>query len=104
MRDLSGARGFDNWVSMKPRRAAAIALVGWYLMVPPVRQPMYVEGHADYSEWKVLRVFPDYYKCEFYLVQVKQLLEEAHGQEIDAECFASDDPHMKGIVVKHPPN
>ena len=28
--DLSGVRGFDNWVSMKPRRAAAIALVGWY--------------------------------------------------------------------------
>ena len=82
---------------MKPRHAAALALVGWYLILPPMLQPkLYLEGHEDYREWKVLRTFPDYYKCEFFRLQVKRLLEQGYDREIDAECIASDDPRLKG--------
>src|SRR5579862_8513884 len=53
---------------MKPRHAAAIALVGWYLMAPPVRQsrrePAYVDEHAGYRDWKILHDFKTADECE----------------------------------------
>jgi hypothetical protein len=106
-------------MSMNLRHAAALALVGWYLIGPPVRQPknaeIYLDDRADYPDWKVLGVFPDYDKCEFFRAGVKQLFEQEiaegrkktnawHEQQIDAECVASDDPRIKGIIIKHPPN
>jgi len=36
---LSPALRFDISVSMKPSHAAALALVGWYLMVRPLFSP-----------------------------------------------------------------
>ena len=41
---------------MKPRHAAALALVGWFLMGPTVRQPKnepYLDEHAAYNDWKI---------------------------------------------------
>ncbi len=96
---------------MKPRHAAALALVGWYLIGPPVRQPkgekIYLDDHADYHEWKVLGTFPNYDKCELFREQIKQLFEQEiaegrkkpnawHTQQIDAECVATDDPRLRG--------
>jgi hypothetical protein len=42
-RSLSVARWSGNSMSMNPRHAAALALVGWHLMVPPHR---YFHGQA----------------------------------------------------------
>ena len=104
---------------MTPRHAAALALVVWYLIGPPVRQPknegIYLDDHADYPQWKVQGAFSDYDKCEAFREQFKQLFEQEiaegrkkpnawHQQVIDAECFASDDPRIKGIVIKNPQN
>ena len=34
---------------MKPRHAAALALVGWYLMVPPLGESEYTKGGVDFG-------------------------------------------------------
>ena len=60
---------------MKPRHAVALALVGWYLMGPPVRQPKresaYVDEHAAYRDWKVLHDFKTAYECEAGRIRAK---------------------------------
>ena len=58
--DLVIAHLFANSMSMNPRHAAAVALVGWYLMVPPIVRPSGREGTTDtnapLSKWvKVIR-------------------------------------------------
>jgi len=36
---------------VKPRHAAALALVGWYLMAPPIRPGGGVDLKAPMSQW-----------------------------------------------------
>ena len=50
---------------MKRRRAAALALVGWYLMMPPVDIPTgkYVE-EAPIASWRKLVEYDTLTKCE----------------------------------------
>jgi hypothetical protein len=50
---------------MKPRRTAALALVGWYLMLPPVDIPTgrYVEV-APIANWRKLVEYDTFTKCE----------------------------------------
>ena len=50
---------------MKPRHAAALALVGWYLMLPPVDIPKgrYVE-EASIAAWRKLVEYDTFTKCE----------------------------------------
>jgi hypothetical protein len=50
-RHLSVARLSDNSKSMNLRHAAALALVGWYLMFPPWVAPNTFDAHAPLSEW-----------------------------------------------------
>jgi hypothetical protein len=53
---------------MKPRHAAALALVVWYLMAPPLP---HVDTHAVHKDaaaalrgWKMVRTFPTRKECE----------------------------------------
>src|SRR5271155_5503786 len=51
---LSVARRSANTMSMNLRHAAALALVGWYLMVPPVvceKGKCTAELNAPFSQW-----------------------------------------------------
>ena len=48
---------------MKPRHAAALALVGWYLMVPPVDGKS-VDSDAPLSKWTVYATSDSARKCE----------------------------------------
>lgn len=47
---------------MKPRRAAALALVGWYLVAPPIEQgqPM---TDAPLVRWRVMDTFSSWTAC-----------------------------------------
>jgi hypothetical protein len=94
---------------MKRRHAAALALVGWYLMVPPLGRPKnsnyYVDGGAPYYKWTVLLEFDDLTQC-----QERRDLEIQDGEdglknrptgdlramvETESECIATDDPRLK---------
>jgi hypothetical protein len=55
---------------MRIWHAAALALLGWYLMVPPVVQrpggcdPLTVKGEAPLIEWEQFRSFDSAEICE----------------------------------------
>jgi hypothetical protein len=106
---------------MKPRHAAALALVGWYLIAPPLRsvEPElelhgeadydYLDEHAAYPDWKLISVLNTEAECE----HVRDFAERRVAEDVflntdpelqqlgEAECMASDDPRLKGIDL-HP--
>ncbi len=94
---------------MKHRHSAALALVGWYLMMPPLGGPKngndYVDDGAPYYKWRVLLEFDDLTAC-----QERRDLEIQDGEdglkkppidlwamvETELECIATDDTRLKG--------
>jgi hypothetical protein len=72
---------------MKPRYAAALALVVWYLMRPPLP---HLNAHANQtdtaaplSRWMVVRTFPTQKECE------------AHRANPWDRCLTSGDTRLK---------
>jgi len=98
---------------MRLRHAAALALVGWYLMLPPLpigkTEP---DERAQLGDWYIFEPFDIASACQSELVQIadtkserrKSLLADqgddnqryyltrafSHG-----ECIATDDPRLK---------
>jgi hypothetical protein len=89
---------------MKPRHAAALALVGWYLMLPPFidhspqpESPLYL--------WTIFRGFDDAAGCNKLNSLMKEFAKKDISEkrplssEMDhaikyAQCVASDDPRL----------
>jgi hypothetical protein len=87
---------------MKPRQAAALALVGWYLMVPPVGSfkaivtssgdvtiQWTIRDHASsppLTTWSISKSFDTAAECEAQRMN--------HIQSV-AICVATDDPRLK---------
>jgi len=62
---LSTTHRSDNAVSVNLRHATALALVGWYLMVPSTRE-------IPYSvKWIVLTTFADYRSCDSVAAELR---------------------------------
>jgi hypothetical protein len=79
---------------MKPRHAAALALVGWYLMVPP-------ESHTTrpLSEWYHISSHDTASECEDDRVKLKDAYKRQNNQEkeklmVFSECIEADDPRL----------
>ena len=73
---------------MKLRHAAALALVGWYLMVPPLQKP-----NSGLSRWKTLKVFVTEALCE---AERKVMIEEADSDETgESSVIVFETPHGK---------
>jgi hypothetical protein len=101
---------------MKPSHAAALALVGWYLMMPPCRTvstwhngemaggSCFVESRAPLREWQ--RV-PDTQEFEYKTDCERAISNECHPQAEEdgksylegdlcgAYCIAADDSRLK---------
>jgi hypothetical protein len=98
------------------RHAAALAVVGWYLMVPPVNSTgpgPWIDRSAPLSKWKAKAAFDSAAECtvarhwkrENNVTDAQKY--QAAGQKIpfdlmteglswdDAQCIASDDPRLK---------
>ena len=109
---------------VKPRHAVALALVGWYLMMPPLDDAQNPAGGAPLSMWVQSRSFDGADDCEVTRSAVRQrvasLTPEQQRQmerEVTAEyghgphgtfaqlrarvelekCIAADDPRLKGV-------
>ena len=86
------------------RHAAALVLVGWYLMVPPRNPHPFVKGYnsvdnfAPLPEWTHLASSDSVKECEArkaeYFKTVAQDPDLAQAAA-DAECIATDDPRLK---------
>jgi hypothetical protein len=93
---------------MNPRHTAALALVGWYLMVPPTRgHPAEILFHSPLSKWEVGEDDDSNVECKNSIKEsIKDMqhitdvcevgscdvmvVRYAHGR-----CMASDDPRLK---------
>ena len=85
---------------MKPRHAAALALVGWYLMQPPLVTPNSFNFDAPLSRWDIEESFDTASDCE---QTWNSMTEKAKGKsdvlsrrEQFGHCIATDDPRLKG--------
>jgi hypothetical protein len=88
---------------MKLRHAAALALLGWYLVVPPPLDSSGPDLHAPLSHWNQAQAFDTAAQCETQLVQLRKTisaerpraqLDEADQAMKSAKCIATDDPRL----------
>jgi hypothetical protein len=92
---------------MKPRHAAALALVGWYLMVPPTT----TVDAPPFKYWRQEASFDSAHECKVgrdaYINHYERMSEKDWNEwdawffnkYTNAEhslCAASDDPRLKG--------
>jgi hypothetical protein len=89
-------------MSMNLRHAAALALVGWYLMVPPGKSNSGVEPDLQWplAQWSSLQSFDAAADCERAKkeLQLKYMsLSSAHRVTVFemATCVEADDPRLK---------
>ena len=105
---------------MKLRHAAALALVGWYLMVPPLagtKQHPGLDTNAPISHWSIYKSFDTAKACETALLKGiyanDGVPDMFHGLGVRSDdpqavtlalafkdvalgqCVASDDPRLK---------
>ncbi len=104
---------------MNPRHAVALALVGWYLMVPPDSTvPHSVDSAAPISRWSIVTNFESTDTCKQALTELRNKngdpakldatgrlrrfqkrqpadLELAHARIDHATCIATGDPLLK---------
>jgi hypothetical protein len=102
---------------MRCRRAAALSLLGWYLLSPPPHadpksgdvSPVLIDADRPLSEWKIAQSFSSAGECQAYLKDwiIEQRLKadslpkptasEAFELNIrsNSQCVASDDPRLK---------
>jgi len=96
---------------MKPRHAAALALVGWYLMMPPITYENDVaklERTAPLSQWIHIghRIFQSKRDCEIRRKEDDAETRKNPNSPVNPDrpfetlpnmvCISTDDPRLKG--------
>jgi hypothetical protein len=77
---------------MKRNHVVAIALMGWYLMLPPPAGSDRRLIFAPLSQWKTIDKFDSKAKCEDIR---RQLIARMPGTAIDtSRCVSGDDPDL----------
>jgi hypothetical protein len=109
------ARRIDQRRVSKFAHGAAIALIGWYLMVPPLPKP-----NASLSRWKILKLLESEAECQAHR---KKMLREVDDDETGeaavitfetpqgekqfaaraASCIDTKDPrlHLRNLLHRH---
>ena len=93
---------------MKPRHAAAFALVVWWLIIPPTRGgPPEILYHAPVSKWFFAEDYNTKADCEDRLKEIAETTQDdldqcsngecavTVGRFASGRCIASDDPRLK---------
>jgi hypothetical protein len=86
---------------MKLLHVAALASIGWYLMIPPPMSSdrLMVELNAPLSKWRVFSPYATAAECAQGQIKYAALTSKGdklqHWQFIAAQCIASDDPRLK---------
>ena len=98
---------------MNLRHAATLALVSWYLMVPPAISNTEVNHGAALPNWEIISSFDSAEACHAMILYLQRTPPKAVPEEEatkpplgkhynptiaqlrDAQCVASDDPRLK---------
>jgi len=79
---------------MTTRHAAALALLGWYLMMPPRDTKGVLQLHSPLRKWKRAASYKTANECE--VGKFKALDANGNGSIFrESKCIASDDPRLK---------
>jgi hypothetical protein len=90
-----------RWLSMNLRHAAALALVGWYMLIPPTSRD-YPMGNvnAPLTEWvRRPTIYRNKEECE-HVLDRQTRLRNAQNRQTQVrfrrqwQCVASDDPRL----------
>lgn len=89
--------------AMKPGHAAAFALIGWYLMSPPM-QGGWSHESAPLSQWEIIGSFDTAKECNMILQDDAEsratittlATPEPLLRASAMACFATEDPRLKG--------
>ena len=110
---------------VKPHHAAALALVAWYLMIPPVSTyngGAYVHSHSSVRRWtRIGTSFDSAADCEEAKERSQKNVQDAEERGLESaarmdanpddqalagyaaarqmKCVSKDDPHIKGISI-----
>ncbi len=87
---------------MNLRHAAALALVGWYLMVPPPAclQSQTPDLYASLSKWVPVEKYPSARTCSEGLRDDRYMAQHPRPEAFASKnlaygrCIASDDPRL----------
>jgi hypothetical protein len=82
--------------------AAALALMGWYLITPPTTKiwwvgPEYYDNAASFSQWTIEQSFDKAGVCESARTAIQQQNGDAAVRMDHSLCVASDDPRLNPI-------
>jgi hypothetical protein len=103
---------------MKPHHAAALAIVVWYLMIPPIGVDGKVDAHAPLSTWRKGVSFKSQTECDDSLKDAIEhpmtpaeyraaakttrkakmhplSMSEMKKRTAESRCVAADDPRLK---------
>ena len=114
---------YPSW-GMSFRHVAALASIGWYLMVPQAarREPLLLETNKPFSQWETRQSFDTAQECRAAQHRIKVYLDAAISQRLKeacsqkayindpvsqmlwteqakvgtSKCIATDDPRLKG--------
>jgi len=93
---------------MKLRHTAALALVGWYLMLPPARfhkdtsLPHSPDYEAVLSKWSTVGTLDTLRECKAEMSRRQREADRMENTEVEKawkgafQCITSDDPRLKG--------
>jgi hypothetical protein len=80
---------------MKLRHAAALAAIGWYLMLPPIpKTGTPPDTTAPLNTWRSEGAFDTAHECQAYLVELDDL-----NSQRRAHLFASSNPARRGYLT-----
>jgi len=98
-------------LAMKVRHAAMLALIGWYLIIPPlVDTPYKIDTEAPLANWKIYQTFDTSKECDKSLAAAKAKYEPTASAPLGtikkgsrafalqmtfAECISSSNPSLK---------
>ncbi len=85
-------------------RRAAVVLLGWYLMLPPLTPPPTRYAYKrPLSQWRIVQSFDDADACQDYAStffdsarqeRAMGVLNPVYRDYMFAQCIASDDPRL----------
>jgi len=86
----------------KTRHIATLALMGWYLLLPPMTRtwwagPERYDNAAQLSTWTIERSFDKAGVCESARLAAQQQSADAGNRMGNAVCVASDDSRLKAF-------
>jgi len=71
---------------MKLRHAAALALVGWYLMVPPLDRQRRSLTNTPLTRWSRVKTFDSEYACKEWLASLLKSFKGHSFENFEQRC------------------